>query len=127
MNYLSFQNCITLDNIENLEKKTSDLRCNVISQRRKDDLFKRLKKSQEEKFARLRKHCETKYAYNSNNLNRPWNAQIAIFNSMTKTTVEKSLTNQDVEKLLPKIDLNDTIVDIYIKLIELKMIDPVVA
>ena len=46
---------------------------------------------------------------------------------MTKTTVEKSLTNQDVEKLLPKIDLNDTIVDIYIKLIELKMIDPVVA
>ena len=48
---------------ESLDSAISNLKMNSVSSRRKDELFKRYRKEQEEKISQRRKELEQKYAY----------------------------------------------------------------
>ena len=53
---------------ETLDSAISNLKMNSVSSRRKDELFKRYRKQQEQKIGQRRKELEQKYAYQADNI-----------------------------------------------------------
>lgn len=53
---------------ESLDSKIMGIKMNSVSLRRKDELFKRYRRDQEEKIVQRRKELEQKYAFNTNEL-----------------------------------------------------------
>ena len=93
---------------------------NSVSSRRKDELFKRYKKEQEEKINQRRKELEQKYSFQMETIKSKGEFMLK---GESKNEIF-TLKNEDLEKLKPDIDLNDTILDNYLKIIRLRILPP---
>jgi Ulp1 family protease len=92
-----------------------NLRLTQFTQKRKDEVFKRFRKDQEEKLVSRRKEIEKGFA-NREGLLRLSRSEFTLRNEASSRTETFPITAEDMEKLRPEADLNDTIVGNYIKI-----------
>lgn len=102
---------------ESLEPKITNLKFTQFTQRRKDELFKRFKKDQEEKLISRKKNAEKNYNLRDS-VPKLTKGEFNLRNELLNKTETFPITADDMDKLRPDTDLNDTIVGNYLKLLQ---------
>lgn len=108
---------------ESVEVKIAGFELTQFTQRRKDELFKRHKKEQEDQLVQRKREAEKGYNLRESTT-KLLKGEFTLHNEQLAKSETYPITAEDLEKLRPETDLNDVIVGTYAKLLQFSFLPP---